>query len=617
MAVAPRINLIIGSHAHVPPGAAKEEFEAAYDKRLKPFASSLYKHPKINAVLHYSGPLLNWIERTHPEFIMLIEEMVSRKQAEIMGGGFYEPMFPLIPVQDRIDQIEFMTTYLRRHFGKRPAGCWLPAFAWEQQLVSALAASGMNYTFLSQRQFEKAGIRGGGLARPCLSEDMGKLVTVFPVSSFLERELAAKSVSAVFDALKNDSAFWPDEAAGVAAGAEATVSVFPESAPLCGESESAESAWNRFFEELSLCEELVVPVLPGKLAKGLKGLKKASFPNSSGLESGYLPRNFIIENAGSGGVYAKMMFINALITQIKGDKSRKRSAREELWKSQDSAIFTPFCEEGKRHELIKTAYHSLLSAERLSRERGKFEPSLIQHDFDLDGSSEYLFQDKKLNCYIQLTGAGIFELDYMPKAWNYLACGCDSEGLRRTAFADIFLPKDAAGGFEKGLPEGARACFREQYEAASKAGGKAVFRLKAVQSHPLGALSITKAFSIKKDTLTVSYEVKNTGKADLDFCFASELNFSFPGEGEEFVRFEATSDGKADGYADGEASALKIMDLKNEVKILLGSQQSFAFSIIPAARGGTYQPARITPFFSIFLKNGELWKNEFNLSFFD
>ena len=158
-----KLFLVLGSHAHVPSGASESEFEHIYENKMRPFVSSLYRYSNIQAVLHYSGVLLYWVERTHPEFFMLIEDMVSRKQAEILGGGFYEPMLPLIPLQDRIGQIELLTTYLRKHFGKRPLGCWIPDMAWEQHLTAALAACDMSYTFLSQDQFIKAGLSGGEL----------------------------------------------------------------------------------------------------------------------------------------------------------------------------------------------------------------------------------------------------------------------------------------------------------------------------------------------------------------------------------------------------------------------------------------------------------------------
>jgi hypothetical protein len=65
-------------------------------------------------------------------------------------------MLPLIPLADRLGQIEALTTYLRKHFGKRPRGCWLPGLIWEQNLAGSLQTSGMDYTFLESNQFSLA-----------------------------------------------------------------------------------------------------------------------------------------------------------------------------------------------------------------------------------------------------------------------------------------------------------------------------------------------------------------------------------------------------------------------------------------------------------------------------
>ena len=66
-----KIQVIIGSHAHVPSGSPESEFEFAYENKVLPFVSNLYRYSKIQAVLHYSGVLLYWIERNHPEFFFL------------------------------------------------------------------------------------------------------------------------------------------------------------------------------------------------------------------------------------------------------------------------------------------------------------------------------------------------------------------------------------------------------------------------------------------------------------------------------------------------------------------------------------------------------------------
>ena len=188
-----KLNLILGACGHLPSGAGEAEFEALYNREIKPLVQALNKFPRLNIVFHYSGVILYWIERRHPELFMLLEDLLFRKQAEFLGGGFYEPMLPLLPLSDKIGQIEMLTTYLRRHFGKRPQGCWLPAMAWEQNLVGPLNSCGMSYTFLEDLQFSGAGVEpaGGGLFLPCITEDQGKLITVFPVAASLGRELRA------------------------------------------------------------------------------------------------------------------------------------------------------------------------------------------------------------------------------------------------------------------------------------------------------------------------------------------------------------------------------------------------------------------------------------------
>ena len=612
-----KINLILGSHAHVPSGAAESEFEYVYENKMRPFVSNLCRYSKIQAVLHFSGVLLYWVERTHPEFFMLIEDMVSRKQAEILSGGFYEPMFPLIPLQDRVGQIELLTTYLRKHFGKRPLGCWIPCMAWEQHLAAVFSASDMHYTFLSEDQFTLAGMQDEELFFPCITEDQGKLVTVFPVSLNLEAELGEKSFSYVFVELMKKM-----EDNGLSAGGR-IVSVFPEKAASSPE-EAPDTAWNRFFEEISLSEKIVETVLPSKIIKNYNTYKKASFPNSTSVKE-FSPRRFLIDTCEANGIYSKMIFTNVLISQLKGDKSRKQNAREELWKAQDSCFFSP----GNWHlrgELRKAAYSSLLRAEHLSREKGSFIPSLIQYDFDFDGKTEYLFQDDRINCYIQTAGAGVFELDYLPKNWNYLDCGSvmsanGESGARRTAFADVLLPvQTKAADLEDDDLKNARLCFKEQYEPlAQDRKGKSCFKLPASGLNlPFGGMEIKKYYTLKKDTLCVSYNLVNTGKESAEFCFVAEIDFSFAGTGEESVRFYSVEKNGGKDVAIGrllDADNLKILDVKNEVQILLGSEKAFSGYLLHVYRDGLYQATRILPLFFVALESGKAWTNEFTLKF--
>jgi hypothetical protein len=318
-----------------------------------------------------------------------------------------------------------------------------------------------------------------------------------------------------------------------------------------------------------------------------------------------------------------MVFTNGLINQFHGDKSRKLTAREELWKAQGHNIFSYPWEEGiSRPVLRRAAYRALLSAEKITREKTGFRPSLMNFDFNFDGENEYLFQDEKINCYVQLRGAGVFELDYLPKAWNYLDTfipGAGDQKDRGLAFADCLLPPDftrddaEAGRFEK-----SRRCWTERYRPLEmdKVRLNLLLGLSENEGVPFGAIEMEKRFQLRKDTLTVHYDLRNGGVEGMEFLFSPALDISFPGDGVGSLRIFAGS-GELKSETGGKASVsgadtLKFQDIKNEVHLILGSTQPFDAWIIPV-RTAVYQSTALYPLQRAVLAPGASWETGFTL----
>src|SRR5205085_9767111 len=109
-------------------------FEKIYRRCYLPFVEALERHPSIRIGLHYSGPLLEWFAQRHPEFLDQLGEMSRRRQIELVGGGFYEPILISLPPEDQIEQLSRMREYLARRFGIAPTGAWLTERVWEPQL---------------------------------------------------------------------------------------------------------------------------------------------------------------------------------------------------------------------------------------------------------------------------------------------------------------------------------------------------------------------------------------------------------------------------------------------------------------------------------------------------
>ncbi|GHV75617.1 glycosyl hydrolase [Spirochaetia bacterium] len=590
-----RLSIILGSHNHIPQGAGDDVGEHIYATRLKPLIQALLRYPKISGVLHYSGVLLNWLEAQHPELLMVLTNLISRKQVEILGGGFYEPMMPLIPQTDKIGQIEMLTAYIRKKFGKRPQGCWIPEAAWEQQLVGVLHTCGMNYTFLEDRHFIAAGLSGGALYAPCISENQGKITTVFPLSTRLRQNFASHEAGVVLEGLLQTFA-----AEAVPGTQTALVTVFPDQLYREDAGEPPEQSYGRFFEALSRFQGDLDFTTPGKYYKTLGRQRKAYFP-------GDLARKFLIDCPESNGLYTKMMFTHALINQLRGDKARKQNAREELWKGQGYTLFCAGSTGGiHRAPLRKAAYKALLGAEKICRNQGKFTPSLLAFDFDLDGCPEYLFQGRNINCYVQRTGASIFELDYLPKTWNYLDT-FSAEPFRRTAFADLLTPPEySLTDAPRSAFAGARFCGKENYELVDmeRSQGRASFRLPPRKDTGDGLyldnIEMEKQYLLKQDTINVHYTLTNCGTEPVTFKFIPRIDLAFSGDGEDQLKVFRQTRG------------IEFRDIKNELTLSLTADRDFDGRIVPI-RQDQYQSTCLMPVLLLTLAAEEKWETGFKL----
>jgi hypothetical protein len=625
--------LIIVFHSHIPYGMGDDEIEQLYSVKLKPFITALNNFPKIQVVLHYSGVLFQWLDKVHPEYISLVKDLIARKQVELLGGAFYEPLLPLLPLTDKLGQIELMTTYIRKKFGKRPQGCWLPGLAWDQSLAQVLYNSGMGYTFLREEQFVRADLSGEAPYTPCITEAQGKIITVFPISHRLAGDFSQGKLTGALECLARE----------IPPGERRVVSVFPEQWIVKGTgARKNEEGLSRLFEELSQCGSFVDFNIPAKLYKSRAGLPKAYFPDSfegepaedpanGGTEPriDFYPRRFLITYPEANGIYAKMMFINMLINQLRGDKSRKLSARKSLWKAQGQDSFYRTQGGGiYRNTIRNAAYRELLEAERITRENGVFSPSLMVMDFDIDGEDEYLFQDEHINCYVKTMGAGLFEFDYLPKTWNYLAV-MESRGAGglRTGFADFLAPPHFPPEALTENPQAfsGRRCASERYEVleVDKVHKKVCFRLSPVPELYYGSVKIEKTYHLAKGVLSVKYLLTNQSDKKMRFNFIPRLDLAFPGEGENYQRVMKAGAGLP--LAEGavlDTPGLEFQDIRNEVSLTLESDRNFDAYIKPrrvscpvhGKETALYQSTCVLPVNAVSLGPNVSWETEYRIT---
>src|SRR2546426_2462534 len=85
------MRLALVFHQHQPAGNFPSVFQEVTERAYAPLVATLYRHPEVKASLHFSGPLLDWLEANRPDVIGDLADLVRRGQNRAPSGGGYEP----------------------------------------------------------------------------------------------------------------------------------------------------------------------------------------------------------------------------------------------------------------------------------------------------------------------------------------------------------------------------------------------------------------------------------------------------------------------------------------------------------------------------------------------
>lgn len=441
-------HVVLIIHAHQPCGNFENVFEQSYQHSYDAFLSLIEKHPKIRPALHYSGPLLLWIEKNHPEYFERLKALVASGQVELVGGGFYEPILISIPEPDRHEQITRMADYLEKHFGKRPTGAWLAERVWEPQLPSSLAAGNVSYTLIDDLPFIAAGFEPGELFGPYIAEDCGKSVWLFPGLKELRYLIPFRRVDESIAYFRNASKVCPGGAAAFGDDME-KFGVWPGTFKHC-----YEDGWlGDFFRALEENSEWLKVITPSECISSHVPLGRADLPSASYAEmmEWVLPTNtrqrfyglskefagrpdlltflhgsgwrgFFRKYPESNLMHKKMLRVSACVAAVPPRRSSPehcehlKQARDLLLRAQGNDAYWHGVFGGLYAPHLRTElWRNLVRAETLVDQvtpGGSF-PRVEFLDYDADGDSELLFSAPEYQALLKPSdGATLSAFDF-------------------------------------------------------------------------------------------------------------------------------------------------------------------------------------------------------------
>jgi len=439
-------------HAHQPCGNFEHVFERAYKTCYLPFIEQLERHPGIHLGLHYSGPLLTWIEEHRPEYFAQLRTLVQRGQVEMIGGGFYEPILVSIPPEDQHEQVTRLAAYIENHFGQRPSGAWLAERVWEPQLPSALASANVGYTLVDDMHFLSAGFDPEELFGPYLAEDRGQCVWLYPGQKALRYLIPWEKVAEVTTYLREMAALHPGGVAAMGDDME-KFGVWPGTYEHC-----YKDGWiDKFFTALEENSDWLHISTPGEYLATHSPLGRADLPTASYTEmmEWVLPtkvrqrfnsvqneftlrpevlaflrggswRGFFRKYAESNLLHKKMLRVSARIAAAPSRRSGTRAA-DEILQARD-LLHRAQCNDAYWHGVFGGLYsphlrtdlwRNLIRAELIADQQtpGALVARVELLDYDADGASELLFTAPEYQALLKPSDGGtLTALDFRPAA---------------------------------------------------------------------------------------------------------------------------------------------------------------------------------------------------------
>lgn len=150
----------IGLHMHQPPGNLRllieanpweaEEIIRCYE-RVPRYALAYRDVARLH--VGFSGVLLE--QFLDPDIVAryrhlvdipaMLERYREADNIELIGMGYYHPIFPLIPPADWPEQLQRGRELMERIFGRAPRGFWPPEMAFCMSMIPALVQAGYEY----------------------------------------------------------------------------------------------------------------------------------------------------------------------------------------------------------------------------------------------------------------------------------------------------------------------------------------------------------------------------------------------------------------------------------------------------------------------------------------
>lgn len=453
-----QIRFCLVLHNHQPVGNFDYVFQQAYEDSYLPFLDLFEPFTDLQLSLHTSGPLLEWLDAHHPDYVDRLAKLVAAGRIEIIGGAYYEPILTMIPSRDRVGQIRGYSDWLESRLDAKIQGMWIPERVWEPSLTSDIVDAGIRYTVLDDFHFRNVGLVDDQLHGYYLTEDSGRLLSVFPGSERLRYLIpfgpphaTIEHLRGVADRFENVVVVFGDDGEKFGTWPDTKQHVYGDGwlrsffdaltanrhwikTTTLAEASVAATAWGKVYLPDSSYREMTEWALPYQRQLEYEDLthqmqQDERWPRIAQFVRGGFWRNFKVKYPESNEMYARMMMVSRRLEEAERDGADHRliqQARTALYRGQCNCSYWHGAFGGIYLPHLRNAvYHELITADNLlDQASGLTAPRIAATaaDFNFDARQEVCLNSDKLTCLLAPAHGGqMYELDVRAISHNLLA----------------------------------------------------------------------------------------------------------------------------------------------------------------------------------------------------
>lgn len=582
------MRVLIGAYTQLSHGIPLLAYERVVGSVLTPLLTLLHHRDESVLQLSLSMPLLQWMETTRNPLTLLLRDLCRSEKVELLGGTYHQSILSLINTKDRSNQIEMMTTYLRKRFGQRPKNFFSYGQIFNPSYLNAFTICCMETLIISQ---EGNGRTNSTNSEPYLMQELGKSITVIPtcdpislaVRQFAENTSDFKGLlDAVHNTLNGDDEF-----------CMAMINIDHLVQGGITEKETTELFSLLFDSGSESVEEILIPreiPLKGYLGAGWYG-HDLRFEGVGALH------DLFVEDESLAYLYGRYTAMVEHARLYKKDKDVRKRLESLIQKASSGAPFLFDSHAAMLRPSVRAHFWRYISEVDSILSSLKDWSYPLVYDYDHDEVDEHLVISKNLSCVVDSKGGSLAELTYLPSLHNYgdaygpltqLATSRTSlhpprSGEKRRLFSDVILASGAEiEEYDKSDSSTVLDLGRRRYNLQVLDRRSTEFRATLVseESNIIGGqLSISKHFKIRQNTVLVEVVLTNLSEKRITCTYGCEIPLSISVKTLPMV-FSLLENKRSTIYESEElvlpqAKSIKMIDEPNSTAVTLISDTRF------------------------------------------